>query len=121
MSRTVGFEDPKRILLIRSLTETARKDEVGLWRALAEELSRPRKNRREVNLEKINKYSRDGEVVVVPGKVLGEGNLDHKVTIAAYKFSSSAIKKIEEAGGKHITLDELLKTNPKGSNVRIIG
>lgn len=121
MPRTIEFEDPKRILLIRSLTETARKDEVGIWDALAGELSRPRKNRREVNLDKLNKYTKDGEVVVVPGKVLGEGSLDHKITVAAYKFSNSAIEKIEKSGGKYMTLEALMKENPKGSNVRIIG
>jgi large subunit ribosomal protein L18e len=121
MPRTVGFEDPKRILLIRSLTETSLKGEAGIWKALAEELSRPRKNRREVNISRINEHTKEGEIVVVPGKVLGDGDLDHKITIAAYKFSTSAIEKINKSGGKHMTLNELMKANPQGSNVRIIG
>ena len=121
MPSTVGLEDPKRILLIRSLTETSMKDEAGIWKALAEELSRPRKNRREVNISRINEYTKEGETVVVPGKVLGEGDLDHKITIAAYKFSESAIDKIQKSGSKYLTLQELMKANPKGSNVRILG
>ena len=33
-------------------------------------------------------------------KVLGNGNLTKKLTVEATKFSASAIKKIEAAGGK---------------------
>lgn len=33
-------------------------------------------------------------------KVLGDGNLEKKVTIQAHKFSKSAVDKIESAGGK---------------------
>jgi large subunit ribosomal protein L15 len=33
-------------------------------------------------------------------KILGEGQLNHPLTIKAHKFSKGAIKKIEKAGGK---------------------
>ena len=33
-------------------------------------------------------------------KVLGEGNLEKKLTIQANKFSTSALEKIKEAGSK---------------------
>ena len=33
-------------------------------------------------------------------KVLGDGNLEKKLTIEAHRFSSSALKKIEESGSK---------------------
>ena len=33
-------------------------------------------------------------------KVLGNGNLDKKITIIAHKFSATALKKIEESGSK---------------------
>lgn len=33
-------------------------------------------------------------------KILGEGNLDRKLTIQAHKFSKSALEKIEESGSK---------------------
>ncbi len=35
-----------------------------------------------------------------PVKILGDGNLTGPITIEANKFSSSAARKIEEAGGK---------------------
>lgn len=113
--------DPSRVELIGKLEEKARDDETSLWRAVARELSRSRKDRREVNIHRINKYSTEGETVVVPGKVLGDGRLDHKINVAAYRFTDSAVEKINAVGGKTMTLDELMKENPGGSGIKLIG
>ena len=121
MPRTVEFEDPKRLELIKALKESARKEEAGIWGILADELSRTGRNRREVNLWKLSEDTKEGETVVVPGKVLGDGDIDHKIHVAAYKFSENAKKKIEKSGGKSMTINELVKKNPKGSNIRLIG
>ena len=40
---------------------------------------------------------------LVPVKVLGNGSLDKAVNVTASAFSESAVKKIEESGGKVIT------------------
>ena len=66
-----------------------------------------------VNLWKINKYTKKGEAVIVQGKVLGEGLLEHPVSIAAESFSESAKKKIKGAGGKIITKQEAEKAKAK--------
>jgi large subunit ribosomal protein L15 len=39
-------------------------------------------------------------------KILGEGNLTKKLTVKAHRFSASAVKKIEAAGGTTISLRE---------------
>jgi large subunit ribosomal protein L18e len=52
--------------------------------------------------------------------VLSEGELTKKLTIAAWRFSAKAKQKIEKAGGRVISIEELIKENPKGSNVRIM-
>ncbi len=39
----------------------------------------------------------------VPVKVLGNGSLDNALNVTATAFSESAVKKIEESGGKVIT------------------
>ena len=54
------------------------------------------------------------------GKVLSNGELDKKVNVVALKFSAKAQEKIESAGGECISIDEIIETNPKGSNIRII-
>ncbi|MDD4705717.1 MAG: 50S ribosomal protein L15 [Bacilli bacterium] len=65
-----------------------------------------------VNLDDLNRFN-DGDVVTpqtlkdlgiikkaLSGiKVLGNGNLEKKITIKAHRFSSAAVTKIEKAGG----------------------
>ena len=60
-------------------------------------------------------------MVAVPGKVLGSGALTHPTTIAAFAFSATATRKIKKARGKCLTFPELVKKNPKGANVKIVG
>ncbi|MFH0862785.1 MAG: 50S ribosomal protein L18e [Candidatus Altiarchaeota archaeon] len=121
MVRTIGFKDPGRLELIRELESVSKENESGIWSTVAGELSRVRRNRREVNIHKIAKYSGEGDVIVVPGKVLGDGILGHKVEVAAYRFTEGAEKKIKEAGGKTMSIIELAKKNPKGSKIKLMG
>lgn len=88
---------------------------------LADELSRPERIRRDVDISRIERFVEKGETVVVPGKLLGDGIITKPVTIAAFSASATAKQKVEKAGGKVISIDELLKMNPKGSGVKIIG
>jgi len=106
--------------LIIELRKLASKQKVKLWKRIANDLEKPTRQRREVNLYKINKYTRNNEIALVPGKVLSLGSLDKKLTIAAYQFSKQAKEKINKIG-KAITIKELIKENPKGKKVRIIG
>jgi large subunit ribosomal protein L18e len=59
--------------------------------------------------------------VVVPGKVLASGELDHEVSVAALSFSKAAREKIEKAKGKALTIMELVSKNPKGTKVMLMG
>jgi large subunit ribosomal protein L18e len=72
-----------------------------------------------VNVSKINRHAAENDVILVPGKVLGAGLLDHAVTVVALDFSSSAEVKITEAGGKCLSIEEIIEANPKGSGIRI--
>jgi large subunit ribosomal protein L18e len=74
-----------------------------------------------VNLSRISRHTKSNETAVIPGKVLASGRLAHKVTIAAFTFSAGAMAKIEEAGGKAMSLVEAAKKHPKGSKLRLIG
>lgn len=67
-----------------------------------------------INLSLLNKFFKDGDVVTpellkergiikkeLEGiKVLASGKLEKKLTIKAHRFSSKAVTKIEDAGGK---------------------
>ena len=87
---------------------------------VAEKLDKRRQDAVKVNLNKINKLSKANEVVVVPGKVLGDGSMDHKITLAAFSYSESAKNKLLESKIKILTIDDLLENNPTGTNVKII-
>jgi large subunit ribosomal protein L18e len=116
-----GPSNENLVALIRDLKKKSIDEKVNIWKRLAEDLSRSTRQRREVNLMSIVKNAKDGETIVVPGKVLGMGDFTKKLEIAAFRFSGSAAEKIKNAGGKTITLQELMEKNPKGNKVRIIG
>src|SRR3989344_770678 len=120
MAKRTGPENPELIKLIEDLKILSYKQKVNIWRVISEELKKPTRQRRIVNLEKINRVCKDNESIIVPGKVLASGDLDKKLTIAAFQFSQSALDKINEKG-KALTTQELIKINPKGSKLRIIG
>ena len=98
----------------------ARENNAKIWLRVAELLEKAKRRRVSVNLSKINRYTEKGDVVVVPGKALSSGLLDHPVTVAAYAFSRKAKEKIENTGGKCLTIKELVESNPKGSHVKIM-
>ncbi len=91
------------------------------WHRVAEDLRKPTRQRRIVNLYKIDQFAQDGETIVVPGKVLSVGELHKKVNVAAMNFSLEAKRKIQDAKGKTLSIKELLAVNPEGKKVRILG
>ncbi len=95
--------------------------ESRFWKRVLHDLNKPSRQRRTVNVYKIEQYARDGETILVPGKVLSVGNLHKKVDVAALTFSEEAKKKIVDAQGKVLSIPELLEKNPLGSKVRILG
>ncbi|MCG2863626.1 MAG: 50S ribosomal protein L18e [Vulcanisaeta sp.] len=107
-------------MLIRFLRRAANEYKAKIWDYVADLLERPTRQRVEVNIGKINRLVNDGDVVVVPGKVLGSGVLTKKVTIAAWAFSKGALEAIRKAGAEAITIPELVRRNNRGSNVKII-
>ena len=112
--------NPYLLFLAAELRRKAKGAKAPIWRRVREMILRPRRRRVEVNISKINRYTEEGDVVVVPGKVLGAGKLHHRVTVAALSFSSEALRKIREAGGRALTIRELIEENPEGSGVKII-
>src|SRR3989338_1139816 len=86
--------------LLAELNQRGHKDNSPLLLRIASDLNMPSRNRREVNLSRINRYTKSGDTVVVPGKVLASGNLDHTVTIAAWRFSQQALDKIAKSKSK---------------------
>src|SRR5256712_9189927 len=107
--------------VVRELREVSREADAPIWRDVAERLERTRKNWSEVNLSRLSRYAEKGEQIVVPGVLLATGEITTPLTVAAFRTSNAAQKKIEAAGGRAMTLLELAVQNPTGSGVRIMG
>ena len=94
---------------IWTLRNALKKNKVQIWKAVIKELSRSRSNRREVNIGELAHVTKDKEVVIVPGKILGSGEISHKLTVWCFTISEVATRKILAAGGKILPLDSLIK------------
>lgn len=103
--------------LISQLEEKGRLENVPFWHALAKKLNRPRRMGYEVNLFKLEKNAGRKETIVVPGSVLGSGELTKPVTVAALRFSKGAEEKIRKAGGHTLSLEHFIREtrNVKGA------
>ena len=119
--KKVKTTNPELIELIRFLKKQSRENKANIWRDIAERLAKPKRKRIAVNISHINRCTQKNEMVVVPGKVLGAGEIGHPVTVAAFAFSEKAKEKIKATRGKCLSFFDLIKKNPKGSNVKIIG
>ncbi|PCN51134.1 50S ribosomal protein L18e [Candidatus Geothermarchaeota archaeon ex4572_27] len=106
--------------LCRWLRKKARENDAPIWRRVAELLNRPRRKRIAVNISRINRHTEEGDWVVVPGKVLGSGEMDHKINIAAFKFSEKAYRKLVESGSRVMSIQQLVEEKPTGSGVKIV-
>ena len=121
MSRKVNKTNEHLLGLIQELYDASHKEGAPIWRDLARRLERSNRLHSEVNVGKIDRFAEKNDRVVVPGKVLGSGDLTKPVNVAAWRFSEQARTKIEAAGGKVLTIPELVSETPKGSGVRILG
>jgi large subunit ribosomal protein L18e len=113
--------NPMLLKLIHELKKQSNEKDIHIWKDIALRLEKSSRNWPEVNLDRISKYTNEKETALIPGKVLSTGNLTKKITIAAWSFSDKSLDKIKKAGGKYLSIEDLIKSNPKGENIRILG
>ena len=119
--KKVKATNPELISLTQSLRKKSRENQVEIWRYIANRLLSSGRRRIAVNVSRLNRHTKEGETVAVPGKVLGAGMVDHSINVAAFAFSNQAQSKILEAKGKCLSIRALMEKNPKGTNVKVIG
>jgi len=117
----IEFGNRERIKLMQFLKKASKEKDSEIWLALIEQLSKSKRNLRVVNLNRIDRFTKEGEVIVVPGKVLGIGSLNHQVSVGALSFSKEAAKKIRDLGGKCLTIPEIYELKKSNAEVKIIG
>ncbi len=78
--------------------------------------SKPKRTRPSINLDKLDKLTKDNDSIIVPGKVLGGGSITKKISICAIDFTDSALEKVKASKCSVTKLEDAL--NDK--NARII-
>ena len=121
MNRRNKKTNQNLVELIDQLKEKSRETGSALWRDVALRLSKSRKNWAQPNLSRLSRHAPKGAVVLVPGKLLGSGEVEGSPIVAAYSASTGARDKIIAAGGKYLTLNDLMNENPEGKGVVILG
>lgn len=113
------LSNPVQSETILSLKSAYKKSKAPIWLRLQNIMERSGQ-KVEVNLSKLSKFTSNGDIVVVPGKVLGTGTIDHKITLCAFSLSESAAKKMVDAGCKILGIKEFTEKFPEGSKVKIV-
>jgi len=121
MSKNARKTNRALVTLIGDLKDQSRLTGSALWRDVAMRLESSRSNWAEPNLSRLSRHAVNEDTVLVPGKLLGSGDVLGKPSVAAYSVSAGARSKIEAAGGRVLTIRELMDENPKGKGVRILG
>lgn len=112
--------NPRIKNLIFLLKEVGYENNSKVWLSMAKKIINSSKNYSSLNLSKINRYTKENEIIVVPGKILGSGDLNHKLTISALGCSLSALNKIKSINAAYIPIEELIKKNPIGNGIKIL-
>jgi large subunit ribosomal protein L18e len=120
MARLHVKGNPELLRVVHALRIAARTHDAPLWSSVADRLERARHQNQAVNVGQLDRIAAADETLVVPGKVLAEGDLSKKLTVAAFSYSEGARTKIHAAGGSALSLDDLVKAKPNGSGVRLI-
>lgn len=109
--------NPELIDLIKELKIAGR--EKNIWKDIAKRLERSKKV--QVNVGKLAKIVNNDEIALVPGKVLGAGEITKSISVAALSFSDAAYQKLLASGSEAMSIKDLLKNNPDVNRIRIVG
>ena len=108
------------LYMIKDLKQASKKNKAPIWAKLAD-FAIKSSSMRIVNLTRINQVTKNNDVLFVPGKVLGTGNISHKIILCSFSISATAAKKIIQSGGEILRSSDMIQKYPTGKNVRLIG
>ena len=110
-----------KIDMLKVLKKASKEKDAPIWAKVADYVQKSRSNQKIVNLTKIDETTEDGNAILITGKVLGTGNISHKVSVSSFSISNSAAKKIKNSGGEVLKFSEMIEKFPTGKGVKIIG
>lgn len=90
------------------------------WLKVASSLATPRRIRPEFNLDEIDNLAKDGETIVIPGKVLSQGEITKKIKIVAFKFSKKAKEKLLKSKIQISGIVDEIEKNPDAKDIKVL-
>jgi len=104
--------------LISELYRLSKDKKKEVYAVVAKSLMAPTRKINGVNFFKLQKSSHvvDGDIIVIPGKLLAVGTLEKKITIYANGFSESAKAKFKNIK----LLSDLIKDNVDYKKIKLI-
>lgn len=120
MSPAFREKNPELHRVVVELRRAAHAHRAPIWSSVADRLERARHQRPPMNVGQLARVTAPEEVVVVPGKLLAEGPLSKRLTVAALSYSAAARAKVHAAGGTALSISELVKAKPDGAGVRLL-
>merc|ERR1711935_1297667 len=110
-------------LLIRLFRFLSRRTDSAFCKTVLRRLISSRVNRPPISISKIAQLLKGQDKIVVAVATITDDNrlIDvPKLTVAALRFTEAARARITKAGGKCLTLDQLIMTTPTGTNTLLI-
>jgi large subunit ribosomal protein L18e len=109
--RTIKKTNPE---LVKTINLAKKNNHLGLAKILAG----PTRQQIKINLTELNELNEKN--IIVPGKVLGSGEIKKKLNISALSFSEQAEEKLKKQGCDIKTILRELENNPKLTGVKIL-
>ncbi|MEM4598339.1 MAG: 50S ribosomal protein L18e [Candidatus Diapherotrites archaeon] len=108
--------------LVGALRKKAIADKQKIWKKIADSIEAPSRIMPVVNLAKLENLGKkyNGMTFVVPGKVLGDGDLQTPIKVIAFSISKTAKQKILDSGGSFQYLVEIIDKKIDGKELIIV-
>jgi len=119
-SKTKAKKQAKRKTNPSLLTTLALALKNPKWKTLAGILSGPTRKYSSVNLYRIEKETKEGDTIIIPGKVLSSGELTKKIRICSLTITPSAKSKLSQTSSEYATIAEEIKKNSKAEGIKIL-
>ena len=84
-----------KIDTLKILKKASKDNDAPIWAKVADFVQKSRKNQKIINLKKIDETTEDGNAIIITGKVLGTGNISHKISVSSFQFQILQQRKLK--------------------------
>ena len=90
------------------------------WNKYVKILSQPTKKYSSINLREIDQQTSMGDSVMIPGRVLSDGEITKKIRICSFGISKEALERLGKTRSEWVSILDEIKKNPKAEGVKLI-